>query len=78
MLLETKKKTGIALILLGPVILVVGFLVYFRYGFGGGLDWLMLGSMGISVTMVLIGFVILLSWYTSREGNQEVLHDSAY
>ncbi|MGD9382172.1 MAG: hypothetical protein PVI03_06975 [Candidatus Thorarchaeota archaeon] len=64
---ETKKKAGIALILLGPVILVVGFLVYYRYGFGGGLDWLMLGSLGISVIMVLIGFIILLSWYKSRE-----------
>ncbi|MHA2384594.1 MAG: hypothetical protein ACXAEE_00110 [Candidatus Thorarchaeota archaeon] len=64
---ETKKKTGIALILLGPVILVVGFLVYFRYGFGGGLGWLMLGSLGISVIMVLIGFIMLLSWYSSRE-----------
>ncbi|MHA2004823.1 MAG: hypothetical protein ACW960_12045 [Candidatus Thorarchaeota archaeon] len=67
MLLETKKKTGIALILLGPVILVVGFLVYFRYGFGGGLGWLMLGSLGISLIMVLIGFIMLLSWYSSRE-----------
>ena len=67
MLLQTRKRAGIALILLGPAILVVGFLVYYRYGFGGGLGWLMLGSLGISVIMVLIGFVMLLSWYIARE-----------
>jgi hypothetical protein len=27
----------------------------------------MLGSLGISVIMVLIGFIMLLSWYSSRE-----------
>jgi hypothetical protein len=67
MLLETRKRAGIALVLLGPVILVVGFLVYYRYGFGRGLDWLMLGSLGISVIMVLVGFVMLLTGYISGE-----------
>ena len=60
-------KRGLALILSGSVIFVICFLVYLRFGFGSLIiQQLFIGSILISGILILVGFIILLSWYKSK------------
>ena len=68
MSIQTRKRIGLALILLAPVVFVIGFLVYYMFGFGYRplIAMLFIGSLWTSGIMFVIGFIILLSWYRSR------------